>query len=71
MERIFAKQKSEDYNSDSDSSDNESLKKGTNHAKQLHVLASVGINPSETNIEIDNNNRKRYKKQAKNYFKKR
>ena len=31
--------------------------------------ASVGINPSETNIEMNNNNLKRYRKQARKYFK--
>ena len=71
MKSMFAKQKSGDYDSDSDSSDNESWKKGMNHAEQMHVLASGGINTSETNIKVDDNDLKRYKKQARKYFKKR
>ena len=71
IKSIFTKQKSGDYNSDSDSSDNESWKKWMNHAKKMYVLVSADINPSEINIEINNNDIKRYRKQARKYFKKR
>ena len=41
-----------------------------NSAEQMHVLASAGISPSDSSIEIDNNDLQRYRKQAKKYFKK-
>ena len=57
-----------------DSSDSdpggESWRRGMNNAEQMHVLASAGINPSDSDIEIDKGDLQRYKKQAKKYFKK-
>ena len=35
----------------------------------MHVLASTGISPNEQNIDIDADDLKRYKKQARKYFK--
>ena len=46
MKSMFAKQKSGDYNSGSDSSNDESWKKGMNHAKQMYlglVFYSIAI----------------------------
>ena len=41
-----------------------------NQVEQMHVLASIGINPNERNIDIDDDDLKSYKKQARKYFKK-
>ena len=41
-----------------------------NNAEQMHVLASAGISPSDSDIKIDNDDLKRYRKQAKKYFQK-
>ena len=41
-----------------------------NNAEQMHILASTGISPSDSDIEIDNNDLRRYRKQAKKYFQK-
>ena len=41
-----------------------------NNAEQMHVLASAGINSSDSDIEIDNDDLRRYRKQAKKYFQK-
>ena len=41
-----------------------------NNAEQMHVLASVGISPSDSDIEIDDDDLRRYRKQAKKYFQK-
>ena len=72
MKSMFAKKKKGGYDSsDSDSSDDKSWKKEMNQAQQMHVLASAGISPSESNTEIDDDVLKRYKKQAKKYFRKR
>ena len=51
MKSIVAKQKKVGYNSsDSDSSDDQSWKKGINQVEQIHVLATASINPSKSNI---------------------
>ena len=66
MKSMWAKQGSGCFDSDSDDSNNkDSWKDGLNQAKQMHVLASAGINPNERNIDIDDDDIKRYKKQAK------
>lgn len=52
------------------SSDDESWRREMSSAKPMHVLASAGINPSENNIEFDNDDLKHYKKQAKWWSKK-
>ena len=41
-----------------------------NGAEQMHVLASAGINPSDDNIEIEDDDLRRYRKQAKKWSKK-
>ena len=60
------------YNSiDSNSSSNDdSWRSGLNRAEQMHLLASAGINPSDSDIEFDNDDLKRYKKQSKKWSKK-
>ena len=56
MKPMFAKHdKGQDSNSnDPDSSEGKSWRRNMNNAKQMHVLASAGINPSEHNIDITN-----------------
>ena len=41
-----------------------------NNAEQMHVLASAGISPSDSDIEIDDDDLRHYRKQAKKYFQK-
>ncbi|OEU21421.1 hypothetical protein FRACYDRAFT_235044 [Fragilariopsis cylindrus CCMP1102] len=68
MKAMFAKHTGASSDS-SDSDDDEPWKKGLNQAEQMHVLASAGFDPSERNINFDPSDLKRYKKQAKRYFK--
>ena len=58
--------------SDSSGSDSEdkSLRRELNKAEQMHVLASSGNNPNNSDIEFDRDELRRYKKQARKYFKK-
>ena len=59
------------YNSrDSSSDEEESWRSGLDGAEQMHVLASAGINPSDDNIEIENDDLRLYQKQAKKWSKK-
>ena len=51
--------------SDSSSDEESSWRSGLNEDEQIHVLASAGINPSDDNIEIENDDLRRYWKQAK------
>ena len=70
---MFAKQcKGQRHDADSSDSDSEdeSWRRGMNNAEQMHVLASAGINSSDSDIEIDNDDLRRYRKQAKKYFQK-
>ena len=70
---MFAKQRKEHrHNSDSSNSDSETelWRRDMNSAEQMHVLASAGISPSDSDIEIDNKDLRRYQKQAKKYFQK-
>ena len=53
----------------SDSDDEDSWKHGLNQAEQMHVLALAGVDPNERDINFDPSDLKRYKKQAKKYFK--
>ena len=73
IKSMFAKQnkgcKHDADSSDSDSED-ESWRRGMNNAEQMHVLASAGISPSDSDIEIDDDNLRHYRKQAKKYFQK-
>ena len=62
------------YSSDSDSSessssDGESWRSGMSGAEQMHMLASAGINPNDSDIEFDPEDGRRHKKQAKNWTK--
>ena len=57
---MFAKQGSGGNSVSSDSNEEDSRKSGLNQAEQMHVLAS----------EFDKDDLKRYKKQARKYFKK-
>ena len=51
---------------DSDSSsDEESWRSDMSGAEQMHMLASAGINPNDSDIEFDSANEKRYQKQVK------
>ena len=53
--------------SDSSSDEEESWRNGLDGAEQMHVLASAGINPSDDNIEIENDDLRHYRKQAKKW----
>ena len=68
MKSMFAKQGASSDSSDSDKKD--SWKQGLNQAEKMHVLASANINPNKRNIEFDKDDLRRYKKQARKYFKK-
>ena len=69
MKSMFAKQASGNSSDSSDSDDENSWKQGLNQAEQMHVLASAGVAPNERNINFDPSDLKRYRKQAKKYFK--
>ena len=68
MKKMYAKQQS-GWDSDLDSSDEESRKSGMSRTEEMYVLASAGINPFNDNIEFSRYDLKRYKKQAKRFFK--
>ena len=70
MKSMFAKQGTGCFDSDSDSDEEDLWKDELNQAEQVHVLASTGINPNERNADINDNDLKHYKKQARKYFKK-
>ena len=38
-------------------------------AEQMHMLASAGINPNNSEIEFESGDEKRYRKQAKKWSK--
>ena len=38
-------------------------------AEQMHMLASTGINPNDSDIEFEPEDKRRYKKQAKKWTK--
>jgi hypothetical protein len=69
MKAMFARQASGAGSDSSDSDEEDSWKRGLNQKEQMHVLASAGFDPSERNINFDPSDLKRYKKQAKKYFK--
>ena len=56
--------------SDSSSDEEESWRSGLNGAEQMHLLASAGISSSDDNIEIEDDDLRRYRKQAKKWSKK-
>ena len=58
-----------DSSSDESSSDGSSRRSGMSRAEQMHMLASAGINPNNSDIEFDSEDEKRYKKQAKKWSK--
>ena len=62
------------YSSDSSSleessSDGESWRSGMSGAEQMHMLESTGINPNDSDIEFEPEDKRRYKKQAKKWTK--
>ena len=60
---------SSDSSSDESSSDGESWRSGMSGAEQMHMLASAGINPADSDIEFTSEDEKRYRKQAKKWSK--
>ena len=60
---------SSDSSSEESSSDGESWRSGMSGAEQMHMLASAGINPNDSDIEFASDDEKRYKKQAKKWSK--
>ena len=70
MKSMFAKQASGNSSDSSDSDDEDSWKHGLNQAEQMHVLASAGVDPNERDINFNPSDLKRYKKQARRFFKK-
>ena len=67
MKSMWAKQGSGCFDSDSDDfNDKDSWKSGLNQAKQMHVLASAGIDPNERNIDIDDDDPKRIESKLEN-----
>ena len=70
MKSMFAKHKTGASSDSSDSDDEHSWKNGLNQAEQMHVLASAGVDPNERDINFDPSDLKRYKKQARRFFKK-
>ena len=63
------RQYSSDSSSAESSSDGESWRSGMSGAEQMHMLASAGINPNDSDIEFASDDEKRYKKQAKKWSK--
>jgi len=59
---------SKDNDSDSDSGDS-SWRNNLSDAEQMHVLAAAGISPDDDEIEFDDDDLKKYKKQAKKWSK--
>ena len=60
------------YSSDSSSSDSscdEPWRRGMSGAEQMHMLASAGINPSDSDIEFASDDERKYRKQAKKWSK--
>ena len=60
---------SSDSSSDESSSGGEPWRRGMSGAEQMHMLASAGINPNDSDIEFASDDEKRYKKQAKKWSK--
>jgi len=60
---------SSDSSSSEESSSDESWRRGMSGAEQMHMLASAGINPNDSDIEFASDDEKRYKKQAKKWSK--
>ena len=60
---------SSDSSSDESSSDGSSWMSRMSRAEQMHMLASAGINPNDSDIEFALEDEKRYKKQAKKWSK--
>jgi hypothetical protein len=66
MKTMIASSKNND--SDSDSGD-ASWRANLSDAEQMHVLATAGISPDDEQIEFDDDELKKYKKQAKKWSK--
>jgi hypothetical protein len=58
---------SKDNDSDSDSVD--TWRANLSDAEQMHVLAAAGISPDDEQIEFDNDDLRKYTKQAKKWSK--
>ena len=59
---------------DSDSSDSDSSidswRRGLSKAEQMHVLASSGNDPNDSDIEFDKSEIRRYKKRTRKWYSK-
>ena len=53
---------SDSSSSEKSSSDGESWRSGISGAEQMHMLASAGINPNDSDIEFEPEGERRYKK---------
>ena len=58
-----------DSSSDESSSDGSTWRSGMSGAEQMHMLASAGINPNNSDIEFASEDEKQYRKQAKKWSK--
>ena len=58
---------SDSSSSEESSSDGESWRSGMSGAEQMHMLASTGINPNDSDIEFEPDDERRYRKQAKKW----
>ena len=56
-----------DFDSNDSDSSVDSWKRGLSKAEQMHVLASSGNNPNDSDIEFDKSEIRRYKKQARKW----
>ena len=66
---MYTKQHHSHDDSDSNYDEEETRRNGLNQAEQMHILASVNINPSEDDIKFSKDDFKRYSKEGKGYFK--
>ena len=55
--------------SESSESEEESRRSGMSRTEQMHLLASAGINPNDSDIEFEPYDERRYRKQAKKWTK--
>ena len=56
-------------NSGSSSIDEDSWRIGMTGAEQIHMIASAGLDPNDSDIEFESDDEKRYRKQAKKWSK--
>ena len=68
MKMALAKHRKHNLDSsDSDASSVDSWRRGISKAEQIHVLASSGNDPNDSDIEFDKGEIRRYRKQAKKW----